>query len=355
VWRRDAVILAIVAATPAARADEIHFKFVGGYKLEPWLVGDDSQDRKAFSEIRPSAVGWVYRPWITFDTSVELANNPPYLLDAYVDAAPWTELGGRVGQFKTPFSRGEEYGPEAILFPDQPVVSSYFWTGRDKGAMATGTLDELHYWLGGFGGSPVRQTTTLSGNYLVEARLTYGDTPKTQYPYIAGAPLALSATVEGYTGRIETAIEGFDPSAFEFTPSPSGVITRRTSGGVDAFLQAPTFAIFGEAFYGRTHPNNGPAYRSWGVWAQASYLLVAHTLDIGVRGQYLDPSTSLADDTFESVEGQLAWYIDAPRLAVRLRYGLAHQHKPADPGDVALPVSVSGTIQIFTLQLTLSL
>jgi hypothetical protein len=353
VWRRDAAVLVILVAALRARADDVRFKFVGGYKLEPWLVDDTWQDRTAFSEIRPGVIGSVYRRWITFETSVELASNPPYLLDAFVDVAPRTEIALRVGQFKTPFSRGEGYGPEHILFPDQPVVSSYFWTGRDKGAMASGALRNLHYWVGGFGGSPVRQTTTLSGNYLVEARLTYGDTPATEYPYITGAPFTLSASLEGYVGRIESAIEGFDPSSFEFKTSPSGLITHRASGGGDVFLQAPTFAIFGEAFYGRTRPN-GPAYRSWGAWAQASYLLVPHALDVAVRVQYLDPSTTLSDDTFESVEGQLAWYIHAPHLVLRLRYGLARQHAPMNPGDVNLPIGVTGRVEVFTLQLTLA-
>src|SRR5262249_32840076 len=158
--------------------------------------------------------GWVYRPWLTFFVDVELAGNPPFLLDAYVDVAAWETLTGRVGQFKTPFSRAEQYGPEAELVPDQPGVAGYFWTGRGKGGMASGALDSLHYAVGAFGGSPIRQPTTISGNYLVEARATLGDIPLTEYAY--NEPPGVSASLEGYVGKIEEAIEAFDPSSFAF-------------------------------------------------------------------------------------------------------------------------------------------
>lgn len=341
---------AIVLAWAPARADDVHVTFVGGYQLEPVLVGASWQDRNAFSEIRPGIRGSLYRPWLTFKTSVELARNPPYLVDAYVDVARWPELAVRIGQFKAPFSRAEDFDPEQILFPDQPVVADYFWTGRDKGAMAWGALGSLHYWAGLFGGSPLRQPTTIPGNYIAAVRLTYGDLPETEYPYIAGAPLAVSASVEAYTGKVQAAVENFDASSFEFVPVHSGMTSRRTAAGGDVFVQAPTFAVFGEAFYGRTDVD-GTAARSWGAWAQASYLLIAGTLDIAIRAQYLDPD--LHDTTFASTEGQLAWYVDAPHVLVKLRYGIGRQRASAT--DVALPVEVAGTFQVITAQLTLAL
>jgi hypothetical protein len=340
--------------------------FLGSYKLEPFLVGETWQDREAFSSIQPWIGGSVYRRWIEWKTAVELAGNPPYLLDAYVNIARWEQLRVRVGQFRTPFSRSGMYGHDQLLFPDQAVVSSYFWTGRDKGAMAYGTLhDDLEYWLGVFGGSPLRQPTTISGNYVVEARLTYnpdGSVGKTQYPYIVGpehepAPFGISASLEGYVGKVESATETFDPSSFHFSVTPSGMVERFAGFGGDVFVQGPSYAIFAEGFYRRTEPEGLSAYRSWGVWGQASYLLVPETLDAGVRLDYLDPSIDLSDDTFAAVEAQLGWYIDGPRLVGRLRYGLGHQRSPgaAALGDVVLPVGFVGTANVFTAQLTLSI
>src|ERR1700742_755428 len=80
----------VVTTAPALL--KLHLGFTGGYQLEPILVGDTWQDRRAFSVLRPSLRGTIYKPWITFLTSFELANNPPYLVDAYVDFARWQEL-----------------------------------------------------------------------------------------------------------------------------------------------------------------------------------------------------------------------------------------------------------------------
>jgi hypothetical protein len=338
--------------------------FVGSYKLEPILVGDTWQDRHAFSSLEPSLSGNVYRPWLEFKTSVELSGNPPYLNDAYVNLTRWKELRFQAGQFKTPFSRSGLYGHEHQLFPDRAIVASYFWTGRDKGATAYGTLvDDVQYWIGVFGGSPLRQPTTISGNYLVEARLTYdrdGSIGKTEYPYIVGAghapaPFGVSASLEGYYGRIESAIENFDPTSFAFTVMASGMTTRMAAVGGDVFVQGARYAVFAEVFWRRTEPQGAP-YRSWGVWGEASYLIVPSTLGVGVRVNYLDPSIDLRDDTFASVEAQLAWYIDGPRVIGKLRYGLGHQDSPGATalGDVALPVGFVGTINVFTAQLNLA-
>jgi hypothetical protein len=338
---------------------------IADLKLEPILVGETWQDRQALSAIRPSLSGSLYEPWLEYMVAEELAANPPYLLDAYVDVVRWKTLRFRFGQERTPFSRGENYGYSDILFPDQPVVSSYFWTGRDKGVIAYGTLaDAVDYWIGAFGGSPVRQPTTLSGNYLIESRITWnpgGKLGRTEYPYIVGrghapAPFVISGTLEAYYGKVQKAIESFEPTSFEFTVSPSGAITREAAIGGDVFVQGPSYAIFGEAFARRTEPEGGAAYRSWGVWGQASVLLVPETLDVGVRVNYLDPSIDLRDDTFESIEAELGWYIAAPNVTAQLRYGLARQHSPGLPalGDVDLPVGVVGTINVFTAQLALS-
>jgi hypothetical protein len=338
---------------------------IADLKMEPILVGTTWQNRQAISAMRPSLSGSLYRPWLTYLVSEELASNPPYLLDAYVDAAWSPELGFTAGQLKTPFCRSANYGYTDILFPDEAVTASYFWTGRDKGAMAHGTVaDALQYWIGGFGGSPVRQPTTLSGNYLISGRVTWdpgGRVGTTQYPYIvprghAPPPFVVSWSLEGYYGKIQTAIEGFEPSSFDFTVTPSGKITRKAAVGADVLVQGATYQILVEAFARNSAPEGGAEYTSWGVWGQAGVLLVPDTLDIGIRANYVNPSLDLHDDTFDSIEAELGWYIDSPVLEAQLRYGLARQRSPgaAALGDVELPVGVVGTINVFTANLQLS-
>ena len=90
---------------------------------------------------------------------MELAGNPPYLLDSYIEAQPIDEFAVRFGQQFTPFSRHEYLGPQEILFPDWNIVANYFWTGRDKGLTVFGDVadQKLQYWVGLYGGSPLRQ------------------------------------------------------------------------------------------------------------------------------------------------------------------------------------------------------
>jgi hypothetical protein len=375
-----AIVLAIASAAHAQSAGwtgdgfelddatgryRLRLGLIADLKLEPILVGDTWQDRQALSAIRPSFSGSLYQPWIKYLVSEELASNPPFLLDAFVDVEPSKQLGFRIGQFKPPFSRSTFYGYADILFPDEAVTASYFFTGRDKGAMAYGTIaDSLQLWIGAYGGSPVRQPTTLSGNYLIDGRLTWtpeGQVGSTQYPYIvprghAPPPFAVSTSLEGYFGKIETAIEGFEPSSFDFTVAPSGEITRKAALGADVLVQGATYQILVEAFTRRTDPEGGPAYWSWGVWGQAGVLLVPDTLDVAIRANYVNPSVDLRDDTFESIEAQLGWYIDAPFVTASVRYGLARQRSPgaAALGDVELPVGVVGTINVFTAHITLA-
>src|SRR5205085_1945134 len=113
---------------------------------------------------------------------------PIYLLDAYVEIKPWDEAGLRIGQQFTPLSRHEYYGPQQLLFPEWSPVAEYFWSGRDKGATLFGTLaKQLEYWVGVYGGSPLRQFTSIAGNYVIEGRVTYspmGLIGLTEFPYI---------------------------------------------------------------------------------------------------------------------------------------------------------------------------
>ena len=81
-----------------------------------------------------------------------------------------------------------------------------------------------------------------------------------------------------------------------------------------------------------------------------------------MRFDWIQPSASLANDDFFSGETQLAWFIYSTTLALRLRYGFAHQ---ADPGPapvndpmffttVGLPTS-PGWLHLITLQIQLAI
>jgi hypothetical protein len=333
------------------------------YRFEPDFLDGKSQDRTAILSARPVLAGSVVRPWITFLTSAELAANPPYLLYAYLDARPVREFGVRFGQQDTPFSRHESFGLYRVLFPETGPVSGYFWSGRDKGITLYGSwADGLDYYAGLYGGSPLRQFTTIAGNYVVVARLTgnpMGKMNDAEFAYVLGdgpAPTRISFTLQGYTGKIQSATENFDADTFLLTASASGMTTKEQTGGADVFFQSSRVVFLSEAFVRRTEPTDGTAhYTSLGAWGQLGVLLIRKHLDAAVSVSWTNPSTSLSKDRLLGGEGQVAYYVSAPTLILKLRYAYFDQQTPGSTalGDVKLPAT-AGTTQLITLQANLN-
>jgi hypothetical protein len=113
---------------------------------------------------------------------------------------------------------------------------------------------------------------------------------------------------------------------------------------------------FAEGYLQRTLPSDGSArYAAAGIWGEVGVLLVPHLVDFALRGNWIDPSTSLSHVRTLIGEAQVAYYIHAPVLVLKLRYGIADQQTPgmAALGSVSLPLA-AGRSQILTLQLNLA-
>jgi hypothetical protein len=347
-------------------SSELRIGLQAAYRIEPKFLNGKSQDRTAILSARPSLGGSLIRPWITFLTTAELADNPPYLLYSYLDVRPLKELGVRFGQQDTPFSRHENFGLYRIIFPETGPVAGYFWSGRDKGITVYGTIAERFDYYGGlYGGSPLRQFTTIAGNYVGEARITVNPMGKmgdAEYAYVLGdgpLPLKVSFTLQGYIGKIQSATQNFDPNSFLFTSTASGMTNKEETGGADFFLQSNRVVLLTEGYVRRTDPLDGSAiYTSVGAWAQLGVLIVRRkldALDAAVRGDWADPSTQLSNDRFLAGEGQLTYYVHAPMLILKLRYAYADQQTPGMTalGSVKLP-GTAGRTQLITLQANLA-
>ncbi|HEX3905081.1 MAG TPA: hypothetical protein VH853_19760 [Polyangia bacterium] len=342
---------------------KLRIGFVGGYKIEPDYSKGSFQDRNEFFVLRPFMEGYVFKPWIRFNTTLDLVGNPPFLLSAYVELRPIRAFGLRAGLQSTPFSRHKAFHPQEILFPDWAVTAEYFWSGHDKGATVISLTDaeKVEGYLGIYSGTPLRQFTAVSGNYVVLARLTVsplGPVGGTEYPYISQspAPFRFSFTVQGYYGKITSGTENFDANSFQFTFVPNMNPTKKGTTGADLFLQGSRFVVFGEGYFQRIEPSDGSArYDAAGVWGQVGVLVVPRWVDVAVRGNWIDPSTSLTNVRTLIGEAQVAYYIHAPILVLKLRYGLADQQSPgvAALGPVVLPIE-PGRSQVLTLQLNLA-
>ncbi len=309
-----------------------------------WIDGK-AQVVSPFMTLRPILEGNIYRKWIRYWTSLELASNPVYLLDSYVEIQPVDAIGVRLGQQWTPFSRHEAInGPHQLLMPEWDAVSDYFWTGRDKGATLFGSFadQKIDYAIGAYLGNPLRQFTTIRGNYMFVARL--GLSPNgpvgSEYAYAddesAPAPFRWAIGINGATSKVTPATENFNPSTFKFDVVPTNVTNINHTLGADVFVQSSRVVALAEGYVRRTDPNStGADYTSIGGFAQAGVLVYERKVDVAARFSWADVNLDADHDAAFGIEAASSWYFHAPNVVFKLRYGYGSQMSPLDGSTTA--------------------
>jgi hypothetical protein len=318
--------------------------------------------------VRPRINGTLLRPWIEYWCSLEFRQFPPFLLDCMFDIRPWKFFGIRAGQYWTPLSRHEYLGPQELVFPDWAPTADYFWTGRDRGVQLFGETEYIDWYASFTAGTTLTQVTPIPGNFQLQGRVSInplGAVGPTEIPWIATdkpVPFRFSFTLQGSWGRVNPNGIGFNPSDF-LQLTQQGERNYGT-GAADLLVQWQRLGVFGEFYGRRVDPRDvpTPAFTQWGAWAQVHYTFWKRALDGALRFDWIRPSSSLANDDFYSGEAMVAWYIYSTTLALRVRYGFAHQADPgaapaADPmllNTVGLPTS-PGWLHLLTLQLQLAI
>lgn len=349
------------------RSSDEAFKLRVG--LQSALRGQVRIDGKAqvvspFMTLRPILEGSIYKKWIRYWTSLELASNPVYLLDSYVEIQPLDAIGVRLGQQWTPFSRHEAIsGPHQLLMPEWDVVSDYFWTGRDKGATIFGSFadQKIDYSVGAYLGNPLRQFTTIRGNYMFLARLSVSPNGPvgSEYAYAddadTPAPFRWAFAVNGATSKVTPATENFNPSTFKFDVVPTNVTNINQTLGADFFVQSPRVVALAEGYVRRTDPNStGADYTSIGGFVQAGVLVYERKVDVAARFSWADVNIDADHDNGFGIEAASSWYLHAPNVVFKLRYGYGSQMTPPDGSTTssgAAPLILSpGRLHVMTVQ-----
>jgi hypothetical protein len=341
------------------------FGLIAGLRFEPiWREGERELSG-VLAFVQPKIEGHLYRRWLTYTLTMELARGDAYLRDANVGVAPWEELGARFGKQGTPLSRHEAFSQAQIFFPEYARVAGYFWSGRQKGLTLFGSAFEarLDYFLGVYGSAPLRDPLNHPEDYFAELRISaspLGPINENEFPFTpeGGAlPTRVSFTLQGYHGNIDTSLADRHPSRDLVTPQLGDASPQATTVGGDLWLQSGSLIVFGE-YFGRRVADDGEVagYYSQGWWGQAIVDVYRHVIGAGVRIDYLDPRLDLDDDRALGIEGQLAWFIHAPELVLKARYGYLRQDSPQPTAlaEFELPFAV-GTSHLFTLQLTLGI
>lgn len=328
-------------------------------------INGKAQLANPFMTLRPVLEGNLYKKWIRFWTSLELAANPVYLLDSYVEIEPVPEFGIRAGQQWTIFSRHEAiYGPGQLLLPEWSPVADYFWPGRDKGITLYGATAEgkIDYSLGAYMGSPLRSFQPIRGNYQLMAR--FGVSPNgpvgSEYAYAEpGTPdeFRYAIGVNAVTSKVDQGAENFNPSTFKFEVTPTGETKLYNMVGADVLIQTPVLMASAEGYMRRTDPHApGPDFTSIGGFAQAGVLVYKHDVDLVARFNWVDVNYDADHDTAIAIEGGGNYYIHAPWVIFRLRYAYGSQRTPTEgvgaTSSGGAPLIISpGTVHVITAQI----
>jgi hypothetical protein len=330
--------------------------------------GSNDWNNFGFAYVRPRIDGFLLRPWFKYWCSMELRNFPPILLDCFLDVRPWPFFGLRAGQFRTPLSRHENRQPQDVLFPDWATVANYFYAGRDRGVMLYGETNYVDYYANFTAGTTLTQTISPPGNFQLIGRVQIhplGKMAPTEMPYVVSdgpVPFRFSFLAQGAFGRVNPNGIGFNDDAF-LQQKQQGEREQELVS-CDLQVQGWRFGFFGEFYARHIDPIGVPTapFNQLGAWAQAHVTFYRRILDFGLRFDWINPSTSLANDRFISGEAQLAWFILGTTLALRARYAVADQQNPGPPPPsdpnlfttVGLPIT-PGTEQLATLQVELAL
>lgn len=341
----------------------LRLSLLSGFKYEPVWTNGRPATNGLLAFVWPAVAGSIYKPWLRYAVAFELAAPTPFLVIANVDATPWDLFGVTVGQQVTPVSRHLSLNPTLIFFPDYAPAAGYFWSGRQKGATVHGSLERtLDYWVGLYGGAPLRETTSNPHAYIVEGRATVnpaGPVNATELPFMldgTALPARVSFTVQGYHGTIQRSVENVAPTNSPLDTQQSFLLQTMSTIGADLWLQYDRLIVTGE-YYRRYVDATAtvPRTTAQGAWGQILANVYDRRIGVGARVNWIDPSSNLSNDDLIGAEGQVAWFIHAPELVLKLRYAWMHQRSP-DPaalGAVPLPFAV-GTTNLLTLQLNAS-
>jgi hypothetical protein len=301
---------------------------------------------------RPALRGNVLRPWIKYFVQFELATAPA-LLDAEVVVQPIPEVGLKVGQFLTPFSREFLVPPGALLFPDFAPSNVQFRNNRDTGAMLLGSLFDKHleYFAAAVNGNGINNR---NGNDNAELEWigrvganVVGVSPYTEVPQLVTNDTGLALGLDASYSAIEQTATTTNPATGATTTAKLGSAPTSKLGADVAFHTGP-LSVQGE-MYTRTAGSGGGAARSVarGGFAQAGVFVVPKTVELMARADFVDLDVSHAGPPNKRFDGGVAYYVRDNHVKLQLRYAWASARAtpaPASPEMIANTVTLQGQL-----------
>ena len=283
----------------------------------------------------------------------------PSLLDVGLAVVAHTWFGIEVGQFYQPFGLTWYPALTEFAFPEPAAVLSYWALGRDTGAQVFGGRPDgrFRYRAGVTIGDQVTLTEQAidirSGVGFAQLHWNpQGPLPYHEAPYALGdVPFRFSLVAGGYYGEMIRALTRLDiGNAIIDVTAPRQV--RDGAGNVHLRLFSGPWTVAAEVDLGRRKELDGGEEGSatgLAAVARVSCFVWRHVLQLGVRGQFLDPDFSVRADQVSVGEVMMGVYPVGLVFSAQLRYALVH-HGHGGGAWVLIP---EGVTHFVTLQLNL--
>lgn len=287
------------------------------------------QDGFLVRMVRPQLRGHLIQSWLKWFVQPELAGTAPRLLDLELTAQPWPELGIKVGQFVTPFSRAFLTPVPRLQFPDFSMANDRFRSDRDTGLQLQGGLGHgwLGWQLGVFNGNGIGKGGNDDNRLAVIGRVSVqplGPLELDEVPELAAdLPMRLSIGVSGWRGELPHLLAPVGTAA----PQQQGFDQANTLCA-DAMVAQGAWHLQVQGYGRTTDPVSGKAISSGGADAQAGLLLLQRKLELGARVAAVLPDLAGQDRSLV-VEGQLVGYAWGHHAKAWLRGAWQQEHSAA--------------------------
>ena len=285
---------------------------------------DDAVSQFDVPRLRVTFSGGAFRPWLRYLLQVEMSRTAgeggSRIKDAVLEVRP-TGTNYRVlaGQFKAPFGLQQITSSGRLQFVDRAITDAKFNPGREMGAMFGGLAmsRRIGYEAGVFNGSgeSIRQTNRAQ---VWVARVFFD--PYGPYPLSEGGSDAGEKPIlhVGAAVRGGDAIRGRNPtSVFE------NADTQRAAT-LEFAYKAPRLYSTAEYFWmtdDQDNPVTGPDIDSRGFHAQAGYMIVPKTTEVGILVARVDGDTAIGDSSVDELRGVVGYYWHAHNLKLQADVG----------------------------------
>lgn len=294
---------------------------------------------------RPALRGVAVRKWLSYFVQWELAGTVT-LLDAEIVAQPAPEIGVKVGQFVTPFTREFLVPPFLLLFPDFAPSNILFRSGRDAGAMLLGQVFDkrLEYFAAAVNGNGLNRGGNDNAQLAWIGRLgvnVVGRHPYSETPQLSVDSASLALGTNASYAETEATTTTLDAQTGTSTVRRLGSAPT-TKLGADVVVHAGPVSFASEIYTRTVRTASGGREVARGGFAQGGVFVVPRTIELAARLDLVDLDAYRGGTLDKRLDGAATWYVRENHLKLQLRYAYADSPNAIAPS----PKGTSSTLSL---------